>query len=237
MAVTPRLSEFIDSPHPVPLIERLPWTRGTSADFFERVARPPHAFLLESARPGGRTGRYSYIGTEPFLIFKSTGTRIEIQRSTLRSVTDGNPMEILKRLFKEFAVPRPDGAPPFFGGAVGFLSYELVHLFENIPRPAANDLDCPDLQFLFVDTVMAFDHEEKSILLIHCPPADRFAREDRKSLYEAGLERIGALKSRMGESVSPHPPLSVPGKSSAPRLIRWSSGATDRRTESLGYSP
>jgi para-aminobenzoate synthetase component 1 len=197
LAVIPSLPDFIENPNPVPLIERLPWKGETPADVFERAARSPNGFLLESA--GGGSGRYSYVGWEPFMIFKSTGDRIEIQRGDTRTEERGNPMARLKSLMDHLAVPRPDGAPPFFGGAVGFLSYDLVHFFEKLPRPAINDLNSPDLHLLFVDTLVAFDHDEKTIHLIHCPNRERFEREDRKRLYEEGLEKIAALKRRLEE--------------------------------------
>ena len=204
MAVTPTLSEYLDSPFPVPMTEQLPWVTTSPLDAFERVAQSPYSFLLESVKGTTTTGRYSFIGTEPFLVLKSKGRQVEITRGKKREMINRDPMIIFKDLMARFAVPQPKGLPPFLGGAVGFAGYELVHFFEKLPAAAIDDLESPDLYMMFVDTVLVFDHVEQTVWLIHCPPADRFYNEDRKSLYQAGLERLASFQKRLHRPAPVH---------------------------------
>jgi para-aminobenzoate synthetase component I len=197
MAVSPSLSEYLASPCPLPLTEKLPWFTATPLEAYERVAQSPYGFLLESVKGTMATGRYSFIGTEPFLILKCKGTQAEIIRGEKREIVNRDPILIFKDFMARFAVPLPKGLPPFCGGAVGFLSYDLVHFFEKLPAAAIDDLESPDLYMMFVDTVVVFDHVERSIWLIHCPSADRFYNEDRKNLYQAGLEQLASLEKRL----------------------------------------
>jgi para-aminobenzoate synthetase component I len=204
MTVSPSLSEYLDSACPLPLTEKLPWFTATPLEAYERVTQSPYGFLLESVKGTMTTGRYSFIGTEPFLVLKGKGTQTEITQGEKREVVNRDPILIFKDFVTRFAVPPSEGMPPFMGGAVGFLSYELVHLFEKLPAAANDDLDSPDLYMMFVDTVIVFDHVERSIWLIYCPSADRFYNEDRKSLYQAGLDRLASLERRL-KSPSPVP--------------------------------
>ncbi|MEK7307417.1 MAG: hypothetical protein AAB014_07230, partial [Nitrospirota bacterium] len=147
---------------------------------FESIERGPYSFLLESIKGSRKTGRYSFLGTDPYLIFKSKGNLIEIERNGSRSVRFGNPITTLKGIFEDFHLPRIDGLPPFFGGAVGFFSYELVHFFETLPKGNIDDLDIPDIFLIFSDTVIAFDHLDNTIMIIFTPQKERFLSGERK---------------------------------------------------------
>jgi anthranilate/para-aminobenzoate synthase component I len=217
MSVSPTLSQYLDSQCPLPLVKRLPWSFVSPLEAYERLASPPYSFLLESVKGTSSIGRYSFVGTEPFLVLKSKGTRVELQQGGKKQVLEGeNPIRIFKDLMKRFAVPRPKGIPPFFGGAVGFLSYDLVHFFEELPSAAVDDLKCPDLCMLFVDTLAVFDHAEQMVWLIHCPRGDRFYHEDRRALYEAGLERIAAMEQRLARPILRRPPMARRSRKNAP---------------------
>ena len=218
MSVSPSLTEYIHSPFPVPLALQLPWSVTTPLEAYERVAQSPYGFLLESVQEKHTHGRYSFIGTEPFLVLKSKGTVVELLYGEKHQTLDQSPLIVFKELMNRFAAPQPKGLPPFWGGAVGFLSYDLVHFFEKVPRAAKDDLGSPDLYMLFMDTVVAFDHTEQNIWIIHYIPADRFAREDRKTLYQAGLERLASMERRLKTpSPSIQPALRTPHHSSPPR--------------------
>jgi aminodeoxychorismate synthase component I len=94
-------------------------------------------------------------------------------------------------------IARPDGVPPFFGGAVGYFSYDLVRQFETLPSWAVDDLGIPDFEFAFFDLVAAVDHETDRLHLIFCPPLERFLSEPREKLYREGCDRLAALAARL----------------------------------------
>ncbi len=72
---------------------------------------------------------------------------------------DTSPFQYVTHLLNRQRIVRPPEAPPFFGGAVGYLSYDLARQFERLPSLALDDLACPELEFAFFDLVGAIDHE------------------------------------------------------------------------------
>ncbi|MGC3976022.1 MAG: hypothetical protein QM771_16795 [Nitrospira sp.] len=94
-------------------------------------------------------------------------------------------------------IPQPDGLPPFFGGAVGYLSYDLVRSFESLPTLASDDLGLPDLHMAFFDAVVAVDHHTDQLYLMYCPPLSRFRAEPREKLFREGSDRLAELEARL----------------------------------------
>ena len=118
-------------------------------------------FCLDSVVDAEGFGRYSYLGAEPFLVFESKGRRIEIQRRGAGAEEmEGDPFEVLQELLCEHHVRRPAGAPPFFGGAVGYFGYDLRHHIEECTALAEDDWPAPDCRLGFYDAVIAVDHRE-----------------------------------------------------------------------------
>ncbi len=162
---------------------------------FGRIATSAYAFLLDSVKEAGSTGRYSFIGSDPYLVFQSKGDRIQIHRGEETVAERGNPLAVLKALIQKFTLPKSgDDLPPFFGGAVGYFGYDLVRFLEPIPALAADDLGCPDLVVMFVETVLAFDHHEETLQIIFTPSPERVQNTPRKILLEEGLHKIGRLE-------------------------------------------
>lgn len=200
--MNPRTKEnFLNNPHPGSLVKRLPWNAITPVSAYERIADGPYNFLLESVKGSERTARYSFVGTDPFLTLKTKGPRAEINRQGRSQTIQGLPFTILKSILDDVSTPKTDGLPPFFGGAVGLFSYDLVRFFEKLPLQAVDDLDCPDLMLMFVDTVIAFDHDQKTVQIIYTPPRSHVLNTDRKTLLEEGLSKISQLEERLTHPV------------------------------------
>ncbi|HTN43149.1 MAG TPA: anthranilate synthase component I family protein [Nitrospiria bacterium] len=188
---------FLKSPHPGSLVKKLPWNTTTPVAAYERIAAGPYSFLLESVKGSKATARYSFVGTEPFLVLKTKGCRAEIHRHGYHQVIQEQPIITLNRHLNEYLVPKSEGLPAFAGGAVGFFSYDIVRFFEKLPRFGVDDLGCPDLLFMFTDTVIAFDHEQKTIQIIYTPPKSHILNTDRKELYEKGLFQIARIEEKL----------------------------------------
>lgn len=109
---------------------------------------------------------------------------------------------MLARLMQLSTIVRPPGVPPFFGGAVGYLSYDLVRQFESLPTQADDDLYFPDLEFAFYDLTVAFDHASGECHMMFCPPLQRFLGEPRGKLYREGCERLAALEAQLFSPIS-----------------------------------
>src|SRR5574341_902055 len=171
--------------------------------------------LLESCRVNEKTGRYSFVTADPYLIFRSKGDAVELNWAVApkgkygkRASMKRKPLQKLRELMANYRTERVPGLPPFTGGAIGFLSYDFVHQFEKLPGAAVDDLGIPEAYFLFVDVVVAFDHVLNKAWVIVNPGAREQEMGFRKPgpgewgrLYDEAVERLKAVGSRLsGES-------------------------------------
>lgn len=177
-------------------------------DVFLALGSPRNSFLLESVRTHYKTGRYSFVGIEPFLIFKSKGNYIEISHhspDSCYSMGDiyhqkktGDPIKELRRIFSQYKSVRIRGLPNFTGGAVGYFSYDAGRLFERLPDKQEDDLRLWDIYLAFFDTIIAFDHFENKILTISNAPINtNGAYHKAVNKIERLMDRINAAKHKV----------------------------------------
>ncbi|MFG6495556.1 anthranilate synthase component I [Fictibacillus sp. UD] len=144
---------------------------------FERVRHEQHAFLLESVEGGERWARYSYIGRKPFLVVSSKGNEVDLNfiKEDELIQKQGSPLDIVKEYMSRYKSPKHSSLPPFTGGAVGFFGYDLIHTFENVPKPKSSSNQENEMEFLFTDEIIVFDHlKQKTTILcnLHVSPDD-----------------------------------------------------------------
>jgi para-aminobenzoate synthetase component 1 len=148
-----------------PLVEEIS-TPLTAPEVFEQIKNNRHSFFLDSGMDAQKLGRYSFVGSEPFLIMSSRGTEITLVRGDQREVWHGNPLDALGRLLETYKLDYRPAPVPFLAGAVGYLSYDLCHFIERLPSTAIDDLGFPESYFAFYDAVLAFDHLENRAYLV-----------------------------------------------------------------------
>ncbi|MDB4994618.1 MAG: pabB [Myxococcaceae bacterium] len=151
--------------HRTVVIEELPPT-VKPYDLVQLYRDQPYLTLLESPAAPSKLARYSFLCSEPFLVFKSKRKEAWAGPPGKLEKLPGDPFTELAALLKRYGggerawVP---GLPPFLGGAVGYLGYELLYLLEDIPDLGRDDLALPDAYFIFCDTVFSSDsHDNKS---------------------------------------------------------------------------
>lgn len=187
-------SQFLDARGPLPLLARIPIGNLTPLDAYQATSRQQPSFLLESGAQAGRgaQARYSAIGGSPYQVLEARDgllRRWTPQERWQNWTKTDDPLREAFALVGTSSVALPPGAPPFIGGVVGCLGYGLSrrHLRPGHPtRPAI----FPDLYWLFVDLVAAFDHAERTLTVSFCPSSERFASESRSSLLREGRERV-----------------------------------------------
>ncbi len=200
--VRPSRARFLMAERPEPLMLSLPRPAAHVFDLFQRIAVPGRpSFLLESGKGSEALARYSFMGSDPYLVLSGKGRSCELRTRDRTIVNDASPFSALAGLLRASRVPRPEGFPPFFGGAVGFISYDAVRRFERLPCVAVDDLHLPDLEFAFVELTAVVDHQTGTLHLIFAPPLERLLGEPRQKLYREGCDRLAELEAR----------LSVPG--------------------------
>ncbi|MEK6646659.1 MAG: aminodeoxychorismate synthase component I [Candidatus Firestonebacteria bacterium] len=130
----------------------------SAVDVFDTFKTFPGVFFLDSSMNGGKLGRYSFIGIEPFLNFTSKGKEITIVQDGKTYKTHNNPFDALNSLMEEYKIKSDTYDFPFIGGAVGYFSYDLCQILEKLPKIAIDDLKIPDCQLNFYDTIFIFDN-------------------------------------------------------------------------------
>jgi para-aminobenzoate synthetase component 1 len=148
-----------------PLIEEV-FTPLTAPELFELIKDNPYSFFLDSGMDPQRLGRYSFLGSEPFLVMSSRGSEITLVRGREHKVQHGNPFDAIGKLLEIYRLDHCPAPIPFLGGAVGYFSYDLCHFIERLPSTAIDDLKIPESYFAFYDAVMAFDHLEGKTYLV-----------------------------------------------------------------------
>ncbi len=166
-----------------------------------------HTFLLESAEKGERFGRYSFIGTDPSVIFSAQNGHVRIEENgevrEFQSQTD--PLEELRVLMARYQPITFGELPIFYGGAVGFLTYESVRYFEpKVPMAKKDDLHLPDAYFIISDSLLIFDHQTRRIKIL----VNAHVQGDSSVAYEKAVEKIDELEGRLRRQV-PHSVLEV----------------------------
>jgi anthranilate synthase component 1 len=153
----------------IPLMVDLVADAETPVSAFAKIRGAGPCFLFESAEKNDESGRFSFIGTDPLLIFQSAGSTISItENGRTQSVeTKTDPLTELQTLMGRFRLVAPSGVPHFVGGAVGFIGYDVVQLFEkSVPIHPRNDLQLPEMMFMIARTTIIFDHRFRKLSLV-----------------------------------------------------------------------
>jgi len=201
-----RILELSRSCNLIPVVRTLMADMETPIRVFRHFWREKNAFLLESVEGGVKWGRYSYIGTDPFLVVRGKKGRMVMEMGGRVTEIAGRPVELIKSVMRSYRSAKLDGMPPFTGGAIGYFAYDLVQMYENVPAHGSDDLAMDDVHFLFCDQVIAFDHFRQQIHVIanvHAEPGADEAAIRRN--YERALEKIEALTRRLRMPLPPDP--------------------------------
>ena len=210
----PTRDEFIEkakSGNLIPVWREVLADMETPVSAYRKIAGDrPNSFLLESVEGGERLARYSFLGSDPFLIFRSKGdtaTITEGERTETVRLAAGSrdPLHLLQELLARYVyVPSPE-LPPFVGGAVGMIGYDTVRFFEKLPMLAADDLGLDDCIFLFTDALLVFDNVKHKVLAL-CN-ARIAPGQDAGEAYDAATGKVNALLEHLQASPRlPAPP-------------------------------
>src|SRR5262247_3836592 len=116
--------------------------------FLKIAAARPLSFLLESVEGGAVRGRYSIIGLDPDLVWRTTDGRAEINRVAHRASQftpcNQQPLQALRALIAESRIELPEALPPMAAGVFGYLGYDMVRLMEELPARRPDPIGIPD---------------------------------------------------------------------------------------------
>jgi anthranilate synthase component 1 len=195
-ATSPSADEFARLDQPlVPVVRRLLADGETAIGVYRKLAgNRPGTFLLESAEQGKQWSRWSFVGVRcAGVLTERDGAALWLGDGLPTTSTD--PLEALREADALLRSPHDPSLPPFTGGLVGYLSYDVVRRLERLPSTTPDELGMPELTMLLATDLAVLDHSDGSIVLI--------ANVVRGGSYEDAVARLDAMQADLGKPGEP----------------------------------
>jgi anthranilate synthase component 1 len=207
--VKPTLKEFLNfskKANVIAVYEEINADLDTPVSAFLKLEKSDYSFLLESVEGQEKIARYSFIGTEPSLIFKSTARDIEIiytqKKEKKRFTAKGSPLDEVKKIMHGFRSVQVGDLPRFYGGLVGYIGYDTVRFFEDIPDKNKDYLKIPDIFLILTDTLLIFDrlsHTVKILNNVILPENSSVFK--KKQLYVDAVDKIQSIRNSFNKTI------------------------------------
>jgi anthranilate synthase component I len=192
----------------------------TPVSAYAKLGRGPYSFLLESVVGGEKWAAYSFVGVRPRAVVRARGGDVEVLAPSGAGfqVTErakvAEPLRFLDEYLAKLSPAVPPGLPRFFGGAVGWLGYDIARSFERLPATKPDDLGLPELCFAITDTVVIFDNLRGTLKVVAA--ADVGEGTDPGRAYDDACARIDGVLERLARPtpalrpLDPTPPQAPP---------------------------
>ncbi|NEY20177.1 anthranilate synthase component I [Bacillus ginsengihumi] len=146
-------------------------------------------FLLESSLKHDENGRYSFIGANPIMEFIGLGNKVTIEDHLLETSVDhlGDPLEIVKKALPNIELPIPF---PFYGGAVGYIGYDVIRQYESIGKIYEDEMNIPDFHLMVYQHLVVFDHKTQYVYIVAIEKDEQQAERKTEILREQILAKI-----------------------------------------------
>ncbi|NIP99102.1 MAG: anthranilate synthase component I [Nitrospinaceae bacterium] len=200
MGYKPTFEEFQESARRgnlIPVYKEILADLDTPVSAYMKIGADSYSFLLESVEGGDKWARYCFLGCGPSTIIQSKGSTVTVRthdRQEKKETGGEIPLTVLKDILSQYQPVEMPDLPRFSGGAVGFISYDMVRYFENLPDQAEDDLQIPDSTFIITDTLLVFDNVTQTIKIVS--NAHTTGR-DLEEVYKETTEKIDALEKKL----------------------------------------
>ncbi|CAM5697746.1 Anthranilate synthase component 1 OS=Streptomyces tendae OX=1932 GN=trpE PE=3 SV=1 [Streptomyces tendae] len=199
----------------IPVSRKLLADGDTPVALYRKLAAErPGTFLLESAENGRSWSRYSFVGVRSAATLTEKDGQAHWRGTPPVGVpTDGDPLAALRATVQALHTPRDLaeglGLPPFTGGMVGYLGYDIVRRLEKVGPGERDDLKLPELTMLLTSDLAVMDHWEGSVLLI----ANAINHNDLETgvdeAYADAIARLDVMEADLTRAVA-QPPAALP---------------------------
>ena len=174
----------------------------TPVSAFAKLRRGPFAFLLESAPAGGETwSRYTFLGTEPRSAWRLSNGVVEDWNSKKGWHNERKPADPLADLGALIDAVEPANVPElgqFWGGVVGYFSYDVVRLIEKLPKRPPNGLRVPDACFVFTRSLVILDNLRGSArVVVSVPIPKRAGDKQLRKMYDDASAELDEILERL----------------------------------------
>jgi anthranilate synthase component 1 len=179
----------------IPVFREILADTETPVTALMKLADRPNLFLLESVEGGEKWGRYSFIGADTRAIFRVRDDEVVIEENgaVRKQPHGGDPLRFLKELLDRYRPVPAEGLPRFFGGAVGFLGYDMVRYFERLPAGKGEAPVEDEAVFLLTDTLLIFDNIRHTLKIVACAMTGEGG--DLREIYAGAVRRIDDMTS------------------------------------------
>lgn len=182
----------------VPCWCEMPADLETPLSVFLKLRQPGPAYLLESVERGEVVGRYSILGTSPTPLLRCFGDQVETSQG-VQPRGELDALEWLRQLMAPLHQVKAQGLPSFWGGAVGFLSYDAIRQWQPMGTGPADDLGLPEAHFLLSREGVVFDHARQRMFLYVATYPERGAQQE----YDAAQLRLQEMRQRLSQPLQP----------------------------------
>ncbi len=208
MGKKPSFSEFeklANRGNLIPVYSEFLADMDTPVSAYLKIKDNSYSYLLESADSGNLWGRYSFIGFRPFLRILSRDQEMEIwekgQRIILKDIE--NPLHMLRDISKRYRPVPLKELPPFQGGLVGYINYDLIRKWERLPGISPKDPTSPEAIFTACGAIIIFDHfthMAKVVAFAHKREGKNLKETygDACSLVDETIEKLQSPISKIG---------------------------------------
>ncbi len=182
----------------IPVWKEILADQETPVSAYERVRtflrekdHASHTWMLESVEGGEHIGRYSFIGGNPRAILRATGRSTVITDGDQTSeVNNADPLDVLKETMSRYKPVHDPALPRFIGGAVGFMGYDMISVFEPRVPVIKNDIiGNPDMVMMVTNAIIIFDRVNQTIKVV----ANAYVDDDANKAYDDALAEIDEL--------------------------------------------
>ena len=175
----------------VPVYRQLISDTLTPVSAYCKLQWGSHSFLFESVVGGEKVGRYSFLGSDPFLELEAFGNNVRvIDGNETREFESEDPLREIEHQLKSYRAVHLPELPRFCGGAVGYAGYDVVRYCEHLPDAPEDDRELPDMAFALYDRMVIFDHINKTILVV-CHPQTK--DRDLEEVYQETCGRVDEI--------------------------------------------
>ena len=183
----------------IPIYREILADYETPVSAFSKINTGPTAYLFESIEGGESWARYSFLGSHAKVVVWEQDEELIIQegRKITRVAIGPHPLEHLQTLLADYHPVAVPGLPRFVGGAVGYLSYDIVRYFEPIPQFPKQDARLPKLAFLLTDTLVIFDNVAHTIKVVANAHVTSQKKTALRQAYADAKKRIDLMIDRL----------------------------------------
>ena len=212
----------------IPVYREIMADMDTPVSAFKKIDDGRYSFLLESIEGGEKWARYTFLGSTPAEVIRSCGNAVEVlsEHGVIRREATTDPLGFIRDYLARYTPVEVEGLPRFFGGAVGYLGYDMVRHFENLPTVKPAVIGAYDSYFFITDTIVIFDNVRQKIKVVSNAHLDEDTTP--QAAYAAATAKIDAI---IGKLKAPLP--LIAGKPSDRRVSFVSNVSREEFEESV----